>query len=45
MRYQIDFWVNLPGGEDFTSFFQSVGPKFVHKGLKPTHMKGILRIR
>ena len=32
-------------GINFTAFFQYVGPKAVHKGLKPTYMKGILRIQ
>ena len=43
--YRVDFWVNLPGDEDFSLFFQRIkakAAKFI--GLDPSHRKGILRI-
>ncbi len=44
-QYRVDFWVNLPGGNDFSSFFQYVGIKTARfKGLDPHHHKGILRV-
>lgn len=43
-HYDVHFWVNILHNNDFTAFFQYVGPKVVHKGLKATDMKGILRI-
>ena len=43
--YRVHFWINLPGGNDFASFFQYVGLKTASaKGLNPLHLKGILRI-
>lgn len=43
--YSVHFWVNLPGNNDFSSFFQYVGVKTAYmKGLQPSHKKGILRI-
>ena len=44
-QYQVDFWVNLPGVNDFSLFFQYVGIKTAKfKGLHPNHHKGILRV-
>jgi hypothetical protein len=44
-RYRVHFWVNLPGQNDFSAFFQYVGIKTASaKGLNPLHLKGILRI-
>lgn len=44
-QYRVDFWVNLPGGNDFPLFFQYVGIKTAKfKGLDPHHHKGILRV-
>lgn len=44
-QYRVDFWVNLPGNNDFTLFFQYVGIKTARfKGLDPHHHKGILRV-
>lgn len=43
--YRVHFWINLPGDNDFSHFFQYIGVKTAKfKGLNPTHMKGILRI-
>jgi hypothetical protein len=43
--YRVHFWINLPGSNDFASFFQYVGLKTASaKGLNPLHLKGILRI-
>ena len=45
-EYSVDFWVNLPGVNDFSDFFQYLGVKTArYKGLDATHRKGILRIR
>ena len=44
-HYDVHFWVNIIHNNNFTAFFQYVGPKAVHKGLKATDMKGILRIQ
>ena len=44
-EYRVDFLVNLPGGEDFSVFFQGIRAKTAHSlGLAPSHRKGILRI-
>lgn len=44
-RYSVDFWINLPGANDFSMFFQYVGAKVSSsKGLSPTYRKGILRV-
>ena len=44
-RYGVDFWVNLPGGNDFSAFFQYAGHKMAKfKGLDHHHRKGILRL-
>jgi hypothetical protein len=43
--YQVHFWVNLPGLNDFAAFFQYVGAKTASaKGLNPLHHKGILKL-
>ena len=43
--YSVDFWINLPGQNDFGEFFQYVGVKTsASKGLPPRHLKGILRV-
>ena len=43
--YGVDFWINLPGINNFSDFFQYVGVKTSRfKGLSPTHRKGILRV-
>ena len=43
--YGVDFWINLPGHNDFSEFFQYVGVKVsISKGLPPRHPKGILRV-
>ena len=43
--YNVDFWVNLPGNNDFSVFFQYVGVKTAKmKGLHPNLLKGILRL-
>ncbi len=43
--YGVHFWVNLPGQNDFSAFFQYVGVKTARaKGLDPRQTKGILRI-
>jgi hypothetical protein len=45
-QYSVDFWVNLPGANDFSDFFQYLGVKTArYKGLDAMHRKGILRIR
>ena len=44
-QYQVHFWVNLPGNNDFCAFFQYIGVKTAKfKGLDPKHHKGILRV-
>ena len=44
-EYRVHFWINLPGFEDFSTFFQYVGTKTARfKSLNPRHLKGILRI-
>ena len=44
-EYRIHFWVNFPGRNDFSAFFQYIGVKTARfKGLNPNHLKGILRI-
>ena len=44
-QYDVDFWVNLPGQNNFADFFQYVGVKSAKfKGLAHTDRKGILRI-
>lgn len=44
-QYDVDFWVNLPGPNNFANFFQYVGVKSAKfKGLAHTDRKGILRI-
>ncbi len=43
--YSVDFWINLPGGNSFSMFFQYVGAKASSsKGLSPKYRKGILRV-
>jgi hypothetical protein len=43
--YRVHFWINLPGANDFAAFFQYVGVKTANaRGLKPLHLKGILRV-
>jgi hypothetical protein len=43
--YRVHFWVNLPGSNDFSAFFQYVGVKTASaKGLDPLHSKGILKV-
>lgn len=43
--YSVHFWINLPGDNDFSDFFQYLGVKTArHKGLDPSHRKGILRL-
>ena len=43
--YGVHFWVNLPGQNDFSAFFQYIGVKTARaKGLDPRQTKGILRI-
>ena len=45
-EYDVDFLVNLPGGDDFSMFFQRVRARTAQfLGLDPSHRKGILRIR
>lgn len=44
-EYGVDFWVNLPGGNNFATFFQYAGHKTAKfKGLDHKQAKGILRI-
>ena len=44
-QYYVDFWVNLPGENNFSDFFQYVGIKSAKfKGLAHTDRKGILRV-
>lgn len=44
--YRVDFCPNLPGNNDFSSYFQYVGEKTATiKGLKATDRKGVLRIQ
>jgi hypothetical protein len=44
-QYAVHFWINLPGMNDFSEFFQYVGVKTARmKGIDPRHLKGILRI-
>jgi len=43
--YRVHFWINFPGSNDFAAFFQYVGVKTASvKGLKPLHLKGILKV-
>ena len=43
--YRVHFWVNLPGNNDFSDFFQYIGVKTAKmKGLHPNFLKGILRL-
>ena len=43
--YSVDFWINLPSENDFSDLFQYLGVKIArHKGLDPSHRKGILRL-
>jgi hypothetical protein len=45
-KYGVDFWVDIPGGNSFTSFFQYVGIKTAAlKRLSPRHNKGIVLIK
>jgi Family of unknown function (DUF6932) len=45
-QYRVDFWIDLPGGNEFSVFFQYIGIKTAKfKGLDPRHHKGILRVR
>ena len=44
-RYHVDFCPNLPGNNDFSAFFQYIGPKTATiKGLNNKYRKGILRV-
>lgn len=44
-EYHVHFWINLPGDNDFSVFFQYIGVKTARtKGLDPRHLKGILRV-
>ena len=44
-QYHVDFWINLPGQNDFSDFFCYVGVKTARfKSLSANHRKGILRI-
>ncbi len=44
-QYSVHFWINLPGRNDFSEFFQYIGLKNAHlKGLNPNDHKGILRL-
>lgn len=44
-QYDVDFWVNLPGQNNFADSFQYVGIKSAKfRGLAHTDRKGILRI-
>lgn len=44
-QYNVDFWPNLPGENDFCAFFQYVGVKTAkYKGLGSRERKGILRL-
>lgn len=44
-NHNIDYCVNLPGGNDFSSFFQYIGPKSAAlTGLHEKHKRGVLRI-
>lgn len=43
--YSVDFWINLPGENDFSDFFQYLGVKTArYKGLDSAYRKGILRL-
>ena len=43
--YRVHFWINFPGSNDFSAFFQYVGVKTASaKGLNPLHRKGILKV-
>ncbi len=43
--YGVHFWINFPGTNDFSAFFQYVGVKTASaKGLNPLHLKGILKV-
>lgn len=43
--YRVHFWINFPGNNDFSAFFQYVGVKTASaKGLDPLHLKGILKV-
>ena len=43
--YRVDYYPNMPGGNDFGSFFQYVGPKTAQtKNLNPKDKRGILRV-
>ena len=45
MEYCVDFCPNLPGNNDFSAFFQYIGPKMATiKGLNDKYRKGILRV-
>ena len=45
-KFGVDFWVNIPGGNSFTTFFQYVGTKTAAmKRLQPNHSKGIVLIQ
>ena len=44
-KFGVDFWVDLPKANSFTTFFQYLGNKSAAlKGLPPKHLKGILEI-
>lgn len=44
-QYNVHFWINLASLNDFSAFFQYVGVKTARlKGLRPSHLKGILRL-
>lgn len=43
--FSVDFWIDLPGENNFVTYFQYTGVKTAKlKGLHPTAAKGILRI-
>ena len=44
-RYRLDFYPTLPGGNDFASFFQYVGPKTAQsKGLGEKDARGVIEV-
>ncbi|GAA0805780.1 DUF6932 family protein [Cupriavidus gilardii] len=45
-QYRADYYPSLPGGSDFSQFFQYVGEKTAQaKGLSEKDYRGVLRIR
>lgn len=44
-QYAVHFWIDLPGANCFSLYFQYTGIKTAQiKGLDPHHLKGILRL-